>query len=106
MLDVNIERLREFDAEFGGRIRTRYSSGLEIEGAVKHAAMVIGAVLAPGHKAPNLVSNSLVAQMKSGAVLLDISIDQGGCSEDSRPTTHDELTFRVAGEAEWIEVER
>jgi alanine dehydrogenase len=95
VLDVNIDKLREFDAEFGGRIRTRYSSGLELEGAVKRADVVIGAVLVPGHKAPKLVSNSLIAQMKPGAVLLDISIDQGGCFEDSRPTTHDKPTFRV-----------
>ncbi|WP_099184572.1 alanine dehydrogenase [Mycobacterium kansasii] len=95
VLDVNIERLRQLDAEFGGRIRTRYSTGLELEGAVKRADLVIGAVLVPGHKAPRLVSNSLVAQMKPGAVLLDVSIDQGGCFEDSRPTTHDEPTFRV-----------
>ncbi|ORB85458.1 alanine dehydrogenase [Mycobacterium kansasii] len=95
VLDVNIERLRQLDAEFGGRIRTRYSTGLELEGAVKRADLVIGAVLVPGHKAPRLVSNSLVAQMKPGAVLLDISIDQGGCFEDSRPTTHDQPTFHV-----------
>jgi alanine dehydrogenase len=95
VFDVNIEKLRDLDAEFGGRIRTRYSSGFELEGAVKRADVVIGAVLVPGHKAPKLVSNSLVAQMKPGAVLLDISIDQGGCFEDSRPTTHDKPTFRV-----------
>ncbi|HUO36970.1 MAG TPA: alanine dehydrogenase, partial [Mycobacterium sp.] len=95
VFDVNIDKLREIDAEFGGRIRTRYSSRLELEGAVKRADVVIGAVLVPGHKAPKLVSNVLVAQMKPGAVVLDISIDQGGCFEDSRPTTHDEPTFRV-----------
>jgi alanine dehydrogenase len=95
VLDVNIERLRELDAEFGGRIRTRYSTRRDLEGAVKRADMVIGAVLVPGHKTPKLVSNSLVAQMKPGRVLLDISIDQRGCFQDSRPTTHDEPTFRA-----------
>ena len=95
MFDLNIDRLRELDAEFGGRIRTRYSSALELEGAVKRADLVIGAVLVPGAKAPKLVTNSLVAQMKPGAVLVDIAIDQGGCFEDSRPTTHDEPTFTV-----------
>jgi alanine dehydrogenase len=95
VLDVSIDKLRELDAEFDGRIRTRYSSELELEGAVKRADLVIGAVLVPGARAPKLVSNSLVAQMKPGAVLVDIAIDQGGCFEDSRPTTHDEPTFRV-----------
>jgi len=97
VLDVNITRLRELDAEFGGRIRTRYSSALELDGAVKRADLVIGAVLVPGAKAPRLVSNSLVARMKPGAVLVDIAIDQGGCFEDSRPTTHDKPTFTVHG---------
>jgi alanine dehydrogenase len=95
VFDVNIAKLRDLDAEFGGHIRTRYSSRLELEGAVKRADLVIGAVLVPGAKAPKLVSNSLVAQMKPGAVLVDIAIDQGGCFEDSRPTTHDEPTFNV-----------
>jgi len=97
VLDVNIGKLRELDAEFGGRIQTRYSSALDLEGAVKRADLVIGAVLVPGAKAPKLVSNSLVSHMKPGAVLVDVAIDQGGCFEDSRPTTHDEPTFGVHG---------
>jgi alanine dehydrogenase len=95
VLDININKLRLLDAEFGGQIGTRYSSGYELEGAVKRADLVIGAVLVPGARAPKLISNSLVAQMKPGAVLVDISIDQGGCFEDSRPTTHDHPTFAV-----------
>ena len=95
MFDVNINKLRELDAVFGGRVQTRYSSALELEEAVKQADLVIGAVLLPGAKAPTLVSNSLVAHMKPGAVLVDIAIDQGGCFEDSRPTTHDDPTFAV-----------
>ena len=95
VFDVNINRLRELDAEFGIAIRTRYSSAYELEDAVKRADLVIGAVLVPGAKAPTLVSNSVVAHMKPGAVLVDIAIDQGGCFEDSRPTTHDEPTFDV-----------
>lgn len=95
VFDVNIGKLRLLDAEFGGHVGTRYSSAYELEGAVKRADLVIGAVLLPGHKAPRLISNSLVAQMKPGAVLVDISIDQGGCFEDSRPTTHDDPTFAV-----------
>ena len=97
VLDVNINKLREVDHAFSGQVQTRYSTALELEEAVKRADLVIGAVLLPGGKAPTLVSNSLVAHMKPGAVLVDIAIDQGGCFEDSRPTTHDDPTFAVAG---------
>lgn len=95
VFDVNLGKLRELDGEFGGTIRTRYSSTMELEGAVKRADLVIGAVLIPGAKAPKLISNSLVSQMKPGSVLVDIAIDQGGCFADSRPTTHDEPTYTV-----------
>ncbi len=95
VFDLNINKLRLLDAEFGGHIGTRFSSAYELAGAVKRADLVIGAVLVPGAKAPTLISNSLVAQMKSGAVLVDISIDQGGCFEDSHPTTHDRPTYAV-----------
>jgi alanine dehydrogenase len=95
VFDLNINTLRKIDAEYGGSIETRYSSTLELEEAVKQADLVIGAVLVPGAKAPKLVTNSMVAHMKSGAVLVDIAIDQGGCFEDSRPTTHDDPTFNV-----------
>ncbi|MGA8544745.1 MAG: NAD(P)-dependent oxidoreductase, partial [Mycobacterium sp.] len=95
VLDVNIDRLRELDTVFGGRVQTRYSTALELEQAVKDADLVIGAALLPGAKAPKLVSNSLVAHMKPGAVLVDIAIDQGGCFEGSHPTTHDDPTFPV-----------
>ncbi|WP_197373642.1 alanine dehydrogenase [Mycolicibacterium baixiangningiae] len=95
IFDVNINKLREVDAEFGGRIHTRYSSTLELDQAVKAADLVIGAVLIPGAKAPKLVTNATVAHMNPGAVLVDIAIDQGGCFEDSRPTTHDDPTFTV-----------
>ena len=87
--------MRRIDAEYGGAIETRYSAQLDLETAVKQADLVIGAVLVPGAKAPKLISNSVVAQMKPGAVLVDIAIDQGGCFEDSKPTTHDDPTFRV-----------
>jgi len=93
--DVNIDKLRDVDHAFSGRVQTRYSTALGLEEAVKGADLVIGAVLLPGGKAPTLVSNSLVAHMKPGAVLVDIAIDQGGCFEDSRPTTHDDPTFAV-----------
>src|ERR1700722_11356362 len=93
VLDIN--KLRDLDHMFAGRVQTRYSTVLEVEEAVKQADLVIGAVLLPGGKAPTLVSNSLVGQMKPGAVLVDIAIDQGGCFQDSRPTTYDDPTFTV-----------
>lgn len=95
VFDLNINILRKIDAEYGGAIETRYSSRLDLEDAVKQADLVIGAVLVPGAKAPKLVTNDTVAQMKPGAVLVDIAIDQGGCFEDSKPTTHDDPTFTV-----------
>ncbi|MEE4022798.1 alanine dehydrogenase [Gordonia sp. PKS22-38] len=95
VFDVDIAKLRAIDARFAGRVHTRYSTALALADAVRDADMVIGAVLVPGAKAPVLVSNDLVAQMKPGAVLVDIAIDQGGCFEDSRPTTHDDPTFTV-----------
>ncbi|MFC6087507.1 alanine dehydrogenase [Sphaerisporangium aureirubrum] len=95
ILDVNIDRLREIDAIYQGRLRTIVSTRYAIEQAVVEADLVIGAVLIPGAKAPTLVSNELVSRMKPGSVLVDIAIDQGGCFEDSRPTTHAEPTYRV-----------
>ncbi|WP_213455316.1 alanine dehydrogenase [Rhizomonospora bruguierae] len=95
LLDKNIARLRAADADYRGHIQTIASNGYEIERAVLDADLVIGAVLVPGAKAPQLISNELVSRMKPGSVLVDISIDQGGCFEDSRPTTHAEPTYRV-----------
>ncbi|NMO01639.1 alanine dehydrogenase [Gordonia sp. TBRC 11910] len=95
VFDLDINKLRAIDARFGGRVATRYSTTLDLHEAIKNADLVIGAVLIPGAKAPMLVPNSLVAQMKPGSVLVDIAIDQGGCFEDSRPTTHDDPTFTV-----------
>uniref|UniRef100_UPI003D8F0215 alanine dehydrogenase n=1 Tax=Gordonia sp. B7-2 TaxID=3420932 RepID=UPI003D8F0215 len=95
VFDLDITKLRAVDARFGGRVHTRYSTSLALSEAIVTADLVIGAVLVPGAKAPVLVPNSLVARMKPGAVLVDIAIDQGGCFEDSRPTTHDDPTFSV-----------
>jgi alanine dehydrogenase len=95
ILDTNVDRLRQIDHDFGGRIRTVTSNAYTVEQSVLAADMVIGAVLVPGAKAPKLVSNELVARMHAGSVLVDIAIDQGGCFADSRPTTHDEPTYRV-----------
>jgi alanine dehydrogenase len=95
LLDRNVARLRLMDAIYQGHCQTVASNAYEIERAVLDADMVIGAVLVPGAKAPKLISNELVSRMKPGSVLVDISIDQGGCFEDSRPTTHDDPTYRV-----------
>ncbi|MGZ4593393.1 MAG: alanine dehydrogenase [Actinomycetes bacterium] len=95
LLDRNIERLRQADKIYQGHMQTVASNAYEIERACLDADLVIGAVLVPGAKAPTLVSNELVSRMKPGSVLVDISIDQGGCFEDSRPTTHDDPTYQV-----------
>lgn len=95
VFDRSINRLQFIDTTYGGRIKTLVASKHAIEREVKLADLVIGAVLVHGSKAPKLVSNSLVAQMKPGSVLVDIAIDQGGCFEDSKPTTHAEPTYKV-----------
>ncbi len=95
LLDRNIARLREVDAIYQGHMQTIASNAYEVERAVLDADLVIGAVLVHGAKAPRLVSDDIVAQMKPGSVLVDIAIDQGGCFASSRPTTHAEPTFRV-----------
>lgn len=95
VFDRSISRLQYIDAIYGGRIKTLVASKHAIEREVKLADLVIGAVLVHGAKAPKLISNSLVSQMKKGSVLVDIAIDQGGCFEDSKPTTHDQPTFMV-----------
>ena len=95
VIDRSINRLQYIDTIYSGRIKTLVASKHAIEREVKSADLVIGAVLVHGAKAPKLVSNELVKQMKSGSVLVDIAIDQGGCFEDSKPTTHAEPTYRV-----------
>jgi alanine dehydrogenase len=95
LLDKNVARLRQMDAIYQGHCQTVTSNAYEIERAVLDADLVIGAVLVPGAKAPRLISNELVSRMRPGSVLVDISIDQGGCFEDSRPTTHADPTYRV-----------
>lgn len=95
IVDRSLARLAYIDTVYGGRIKTLASSFHAVDREVKSADLVIGAVLVHGAKAPKLVSNAQVAQMKPGSVLVDIAIDQGGCFEDSRPTTHAEPTFRV-----------
>ena len=95
LLDRDINKLKEADKVFGTKIQTVVSNAFELEKACLEADLVIGAVLIPGAKAPKLVTNELVSRMKPGSVLVDIAIDQGGCFEDSRPTTHAEPTFKV-----------
>ena len=95
VLDTNVNRLRQIDFTYRGHLQTIASNAYEVEKACRWADLVIGAVLVPGAKAPKLVSNELVSRMRPGSVLVDIAIDQGGCFEDSRPTTHDSPTYRV-----------
>lgn len=95
LLDKNIARLRDADRIYQGHLQTVASNAYEVERAVIDADLVIGAVLVPGAKAPVLISDDLVDRMKPGSVLVDIAIDQGGCFESSRPTTHAEPVFRV-----------
>ncbi len=97
ILDRNLERLRQVDIHFDGRVETIASSTLAIEESCIWADIVIGAVLVVGAKAPKLVSNELVSRMREGSVLVDISVDQGGCFEATRPTTHSNPTFVVNG---------
>ncbi|MDF3010223.1 MAG: alanine dehydrogenase [Burkholderiales bacterium] len=96
-LDRSLEVLRKMESEFGARVVTVYSSRDAIEHHVLSADLVIGAVLVPGAAAPKLVSHAVVKAMKPGSVVVDIAIDQGGCFETSRPTTHADPTFVVDG---------
>jgi alanine dehydrogenase len=97
VVDRSLKRLRELDALFGGRLKTAASTAEAIESLVTQADLVIGAVLVVGAAAPKLVTRDMVSKMKKGAVMVDISIDQGGCFETSRPTTHAEPTFVIDG---------
>jgi alanine dehydrogenase len=95
--DINNDRLAELDMFFSSQIKTQYASQAAIEAAVERAHLVIGAVLVPGAAAPKLVTREMLKTMKRGSVLVDIAIDQGGCFETSRPTTHDDPVFVEEG---------
>jgi alanine dehydrogenase len=95
ILDTDLDKLRTTFWRYDNRVHQIVSSRLSIREQVLAADMVIGTVLIPGAKAPKLVTNELVSQMKPGSVLVDVAIDQGGCFEDSRPTTHADPTFMV-----------
>lgn len=97
ILDRSIPRLRELDELFEGRVRTRFSTMDVLENEVFAADVVIGAVLVPGASAPKLVSRDMLSAMRTGAVIVDVAIDQGGCFETSRPTTHADTTYEVDG---------
>lgn len=97
VLNLDVERLRYLDDLYGGRIMTRAASAAAIEQTVCDADLVVGAVLIPGAKAPKLVSRAIVARMKPGAVIVDVSVDQGGCFETTRPTTHSDPVYVVDG---------
>ncbi len=95
IFDTNIQRLRFLDDHFQSRVKTAASNPLDLDRAVVDADLVIGSVLIPGAKAPKLVTNDMVSRMRPGSVLVDIAVDQGGCFEDTHPTTHADPTFRV-----------
>ncbi|MCY1158346.1 MAG: ald [Citricoccus sp.] len=95
VLDINLDRLTQLDTVYQGRLRTMASSKLSIAEAVADSDLVIGSVLIPGAAAPKLVTADMVSAMRPGSVLVDIAIDQGGCFENSRPTTHEDPTYRV-----------
>jgi alanine dehydrogenase len=97
VVDRSLRRLRQLDAMFGGKLKTAASTIEAIESLVTQADLVVGAVLVAGAAAPKLVTRDMVRKMKPGAVMVDISIDQGGCFETSKPTTHAEPTFVVDG---------
>jgi alanine dehydrogenase len=97
VLDKSMEVLRRFDAIFGNRVQTLFSCAKTIEEAVLQADVVIGAVLIPGAAAPKLVTRELISRMKPGSVVVDVAIDQGGCFETSKPTTHADPTYVVEG---------
>ncbi|MCD0492269.1 alanine dehydrogenase [Chromobacterium violaceum] len=97
ILDKSLSRLKEIDMVFGGRIKTLMSNGANIDDSIRDADLVIGAVLVPGAAAPKLVTRAMLKTMKPGAVLVDVAIDQGGCFETSRPTTHQDPIYTVDG---------
>jgi alanine dehydrogenase len=95
VVDTSLVRLRQLSAQFGNRLKTAHSTAETVDSLVTGADLVIGAVLIPGAAAPRLVTRDMVKRMKRGAAMVDISIDQGGCFETSKPTTHADPTFIV-----------
>ncbi|BAN35788.1 alanine dehydrogenase [Sulfuricella denitrificans skB26] len=97
LMDISLPRLRYLDEVFGTRLKTRYSDAYALEELAREADLLVGSVLLPGKRAPKLISRALVKQMQPGSVLVDVAIDQGGCAETSRPTTHSSPTYIEEG---------
>jgi alanine dehydrogenase len=97
LVDLNLNRLRELDDIFNGRVFTMASNSYNIERAVCEADLLIGGVLIPGAAAPKIVTKAMVSKMKKGAVIVDVAIDQGGCIETAHPTTHSNPSYEVDG---------
>jgi alanine dehydrogenase len=97
VIDKTLERLNQLDMQFGSKLMTVYSTADAIERHIATADLVIGAVLIPGGSAPRLVRRDMLSTMRPGSVMVDVSIDQGGCFETSRPTTHQNPTYIVDG---------
>ncbi len=97
LVDVNLNRLRELDDIFGGRLYTLASNSYNVAQCTREADLVIGGVLIPGAVAPKIVTRAMVADMKNGAVIVDVAIDQGGCVETARPTSHSNPSYKVDG---------
>jgi len=97
ILDVNVDRLAYLETLFGSRVELLYSSSSQVEAVVPHADLLVGAVLVPGRRPPVLVSRTLVQKMRPGSVIIDVAVDQGGCIETVRPTSHTEPTYVEAG---------
>jgi alanine dehydrogenase len=97
LIDLNLNRLREIDDIFGGRIYTLASNSYNVASATREADLVIGGVLIPGATAPKVVTREMVSRMKKGAVIVDVAIDQGGCVETARPTSHSDPSYTVDG---------
>lgn len=97
VLDISLKRLRELDVQFGGRVATLYSETAALEALLPQADLVVGAVLIPGRSAPKLITRAMVNSMRRGSALVDIAIDQGGCAETARPTTHSTPRYTESG---------
>lgn len=97
LIDINLDRLNQLEELFGSRVQLLYSNSANVEQAVSQADLLVGAVLVPGRRAPTLVSRSLVEKMPTGAVIVDVAVDQGGCIETVRPTSHSEPVYVEAG---------
>ena len=97
LVDLNMNRLRELDDLFSGRLHTLASNSYNVAHATREADLVVGGVLIPGATAPKIVTKAMVARMKKGAVIVDVAIDQGGCVETARPTSHSDPSYVVDG---------